>query len=139
TLVMSDNITPVPDAVGHLFLTTDGGNTWTTFHGDGSGGVLPNIGVEVVRFDPGDATDKTIYAGTDIGLYRTTDGGKTWARYGVGLPMVRVSDIFISRNGGLLRVSTYGRGLWEIYPLAGVAKGVDGNGDWDRDLQIDGI
>ena len=138
TPVLSDNVTPVPDTVGHLFLTTDGGSTWTSLRGDGSGGVLPNVGVEVVRFDPGDTTDQTIYAGTDVGLYRSADQGKTWSRYGVGLPMVRVSDLFIGKASGILRVSTYGRGLWEIYPNA-TLKGVDGDGDWDRNLAIDGI
>ncbi len=137
--VLSDNVTPVPDSVGHIFLTTNGGASWTTLHGDGSGTNLPNVAIEVLRFDPSDTTDKTIYAGTDIGLYRTTDGGKTWARFGAGLPMVRVSDLFIAKNGTLLRASTYGRGLWEIYPTAGLPKGVDGDGDWDRNLQIDGF
>ena len=137
--VLSDNTTLVPDAVGHLFLTTDGGASWTPLHGDGSGTNLPNVAVEVIRFDPGDATDKTLYAGTDLGLYRTTDGGRTWGRDGVGLPMVRVTDLFIAKNSSLLRVSTFGRGLWEIYPTAGAQKGVDGNGDWDRNLVIDGL
>ena len=45
----------------------------------------------------------------------------------------------IAKNSSLLRVSTFGRGLWEIYPTAGAQKGVDGNGDWDRNLVIDGL
>jgi hypothetical protein len=70
-------------------------------------------------------------------MYRTTDGGNTWARYGAGLPMVRVNDVYIAKNGGLLRIATYGRGLWEIFPGVNNPHGVPGDGDFDRNLSID--
>ena len=120
--------TPVPDDVGHLFATPDRGRTFRPLLG------LPNVPVEVVKYDPGDA--QTIYAGTEIGVYRSQDGGATWARFGEGLPMVRVTDMFIAKNSTLLRVSTFGRGVWEIYPTAD-ARGVPGDGDFDRNGQLD--
>jgi len=45
--------------------------------------------------------------------------------------------MFVGRTGGLLRVSTFGRGLWEIYPSATAERGVAGNGDYDRNGQLD--
>ncbi|HEY8211556.1 MAG TPA: hypothetical protein VIG99_28935 [Myxococcaceae bacterium] len=137
--LMDDFTRTVPASLGHLFRTTDRGATWTPFHGNGAGFDLPNVGVGVIRYDPADLTNNTIYAGTELGVYRTTDGGNTWHRYGVGLPMVLVDDMFIGRTGALLRIATYGRGLWEIYPNATAEHGVNGNGDWDRNLQIDFI
>ncbi|XXF79956.1 hypothetical protein P2318_09460 [Myxococcaceae bacterium GXIMD 01537] len=136
TLAM-DNLTPVPDALGHLFITQDRGATWTPLHGNGTGFDLPNVGIDVVRFDPTDATNNTLFVGTELGLYRTTDGGQTWRRYGRGLPMARVTDLFISRNGSMMRVATWGRGLWEIHPSATSEKGVAGSGDWNRDQVLD--
>jgi len=135
--LMDDNTRLVPSSIGRLFKTTNRGATWTPFHGNGTGFDLPNVGVGVVRYDPADLTNNTIYAGTELGVYRTTDGGNTWQRYGVGLPMVLVDDMVIGRTGALLRIATYGRGLWEIYPSATAEHGVNGNGDWDRNLQLD--
>ena len=60
----------------------------------------------------------TLYAGTDFGLYRSTDAGANWARYGSGLPMVAVLDLYVAPDGSFLRVGTYGRGVWEIQPSA---------------------
>lgn len=134
--MMNDDVTPVPDSVGHLFKTTDRGLHWTPWHGSGAG-ALPNVPVHVVKFDPGDSSNDTVYVGTDLGVYRSTDGGANWERFGNGLPMVRVTDLFISRTGSLMRASTYGRGLWEIYPSATAERGVSGSGDYDRNLKID--
>jgi len=126
----------IPASVGHIFKTIDCGNTWTPFHGNGTGFDLPNLPVYVMRYDPADPTDKTLWVGTELGLYRTTDGGDTWSPYGNGLPAVRVWDIRISANGSLVRIATYGRGIWEIHPNSEppVAKG---NGDFDRTGVID--
>jgi hypothetical protein len=133
---LADAITVVPDAIGRIFLTTDGGTTYTPFHGNGTSD-LPNVPVQQILFDPSDTTDSTIFVGNDLGVYQTTDMGKTWHRYGVGFPMVRVSEMRIAKNSGLMRVGTFGRGLWEIYPNATAATGVRGDGDWDRNLAID--
>jgi photosystem II stability/assembly factor-like uncharacterized protein len=118
--------------VGRVFLTTNRGQSWQNISSN-----LPDVGVQVVRYDPSDTTNQTLFAGTDLGVYRTLNGGATWERYGVGLPLVRVTDMFVGRTGGLLRVSTFGRGMWEIYPSATAERGVAGNGDYDRNGQVD--
>ncbi len=121
-----------PAGTGRVYLTRNRGQTWENITGD-----LPNVAVNVVRFDLSDSTNQTLFAGTDLGVYRTTNLGATWERYGVGLPLVKVTDMFVGRTGGLLRVSTFGRGLWEVYPSATAERGVAGNGDYDRNGQLD--
>ena len=129
--------TPIPASVGHVFMTIDGGATWTPLHGNGTGFDLPNVRTYIIRFDPSDPTDQTLWAGTDLGLFRSTDLGQTWVRYGSNLPMVRVQDLFISQNGSLIRVAMYGRGVWEIYPRSDAAGGLVGLGDFDHNGIVD--
>jgi hypothetical protein len=137
TLPVTNPPTRISAATGHVFLTNDGGTTWRPLHGNGTGLDLPNVRVYVIRFDPSDPTDQTLYAGTDLGLYRSTDLGETWVRYGTNLPMVRVQDMFIAANGSLIRVALYGRGIWEIYPRSDGAGGLTGRGDFDGNGVID--
>jgi hypothetical protein len=129
--------TPISEATGHVFMTNNGGTTWTPLHGNGTGFDLPNVRTYIIRFDPSDPTDQTLWAGTDLGLYRSTDLGQTWVRYGNNLPLVRVQDLFISQNGSLIRVAMYGRGVWEIYPRSDGAAGLVGRGDFDGNGVID--
>jgi hypothetical protein len=128
---------PPPDDKGRLWRTTDGGQTWTSIVGADPAHRLPNVPIYVVKYDPIEAN--TIYAGTDLGVYITLDNGATWDRMGEGLPMVPVRDMYIAQNQDFIRVATYGRGLWEIYPSSGAGHGAPGNGDYDHNLQLDWI
>jgi hypothetical protein len=129
--------TPPPDGQGRLYRTRDFGQTWTSIVGADPAHRLPNVAVFVVKYDPVSPT--TIYAGTDLGVYVSLDDGATWDRMGDGLPMVPVRDLYIARNQEFIRVATFGRGLWEIYPSATASHGALGNGDYDRNLQIDWV
>ena len=72
------------------------------------------VGVDVVRFDPSDTSNRRICAGTFSGVYVRADGGSTWAPAGTGMPKVRVHDLVVSLDGSLVRAATRGRGLWEL-------------------------
>ena len=90
----------------HVFKTTNAGATWA----DASTG-LPDIPVNALLIDPID--HEKIYAGTDIGVFRSKNGGGGWASFNDGMPPVVITG-FTSQASGLIQVSTYGRGAFEI-------------------------
>ena len=95
----------------HLWKSVDGGASWTALDGTGSG--LPaGIPINAVVIDP--TNTQRLYAGTYFGLYQSINGGAAWTVAGSGLPMVDVTDIYVAPDASFLRVSTFGRGFWEL-------------------------
>jgi photosystem II stability/assembly factor-like uncharacterized protein len=114
TLAYADNGTmyvgneaPIGTAL-RVLKSTDGGSSWTP----ASSG-LPPVPISKLLVSTRDTTGRTVYAATWIGVYETTDGGASWHLFGKGLPVVTVSDLYMPPDGSYLRVSTYGRGVWE--------------------------
>jgi len=91
----------------------DGGSTWVNRSGAGAT-ALPPVPINKLIVSSRDGSGNTVYAATWIGVYETTDGGATWHLFGSGLPIVNVSDLYMPPDGSYLRVSTFGRGVWEI-------------------------
>ncbi len=99
----------------HLWKSADGGHSWKALDrkADGTENGFPvGVGVHIVQNDPSDP--QALYAGTDFGVYRSLDGGLSWGRFGTGLPLVSVQDMWIAPDGSFMRVATFGRGVWEF-------------------------
>ncbi len=99
----------------HVWRSADRGRTWTPLDSP-SNGFPYGIPAYVIQNAPWDRQE--LFAGTDIGLYRSTDGGQSWSRYGTGLPLVSVRDLYVAADRSFLRIATWGRGIWEL-PLQG--------------------
>ncbi len=93
----------------YVVKSTNGGVSWAA-----AGNGLPGVPVGKLLIPPNDLSGKTVYAATWLGVYRTLDGGANWSLYGAGLPTVQVSDLYMPADASFLRVSTYGRGVWDI-------------------------
>ena len=93
----------------HLWKSVNGGASFTAIDG---GGFPAGVPVNTVRVDPGNTS--VVYAGTHLGIYRSIDGGTNWARFGSGLPLVNVEDIYISPTSSVVRIATFGRGFWQL-------------------------
>ncbi len=94
-----------------VFISNNNGVTWTNITAN-----LGNIPVRSVVIDHTDA--RTIYLGTEIGVFKKAMADNTWSLYNPDLPNVSVSEMEIMYGSNTLRAITWGRGLWE-YTLDG--------------------
>ena len=103
----------------HLYGSTDGGAHWLNLSSN-----LPNAPANSVTVDPNDAN--TLYVALDTGVYVTTQvssctTANCWTVYGISLPNSPVIQLSAAGSmptgdgrNGMLRASTYGRGVWQI-------------------------
>jgi hypothetical protein len=99
-----------PDATkNHLWKSTNGGASFTAIDG---GGFPFGVPVNAIKNDPTDPAH--LFAATHLGIYESSDGGLNWTRFGSGLPLVNVFDFYISPDSTLMRIATYGRGIWQL-------------------------
>ncbi len=103
----------------HVRRSTDGGQSWTTLDGN-----LPDVPVNVIAVDVR-GNRPTIYAGSEIGVFRSLNHGASWHRFGFNMPNVPVIDLVLEPFRNRLAAATQGRGGWS----ADIAVPGDMNGD----------
>lgn len=96
--------------INHIWKTTNFNTATPTWTAVANG--LPDTAVNTLAVDP--ANSMTVFAGTDLGVYRSIDGGINWLPYNSGMPKIAVFDMAIQNANRLLRIATHGRGIWEI-------------------------
>lgn len=129
--VVTDIAVDPADASGDsIYITIGGptrsGQTARVYHYDGRrwegrGGrsadpsqqLLVGVHHKAIAVDP-DYPDH-LYVGTDIGAWRSLDGGTTWQLFSNGLPDAAVMDLKLHAPSRMLRVSTHGRGVYELH------------------------
>ncbi len=123
-------------AGAHVYKTTnlaDAGTTWTL-----AGTGIPDVPVNSLVVDPQNSNN--LYAGTDIGVYKSTNAGVSWTPFSEGLPRVAVFDMeFQARNNPgirVLRIATHGRGIWQISVAPVMKQRSDFDTDGKTDLSI---
>jgi photosystem II stability/assembly factor-like uncharacterized protein len=94
------------DSQGHIFKTTNGGTNWTDISGN-----LPNIPINDIVIDPD--IPNTLYIATDVGVFRSS-GSTAWSPLTSGLPYVVSTGLKLHRPSRTLRVTTFGRGVWDV-------------------------
>lgn len=98
------------DNSGHVFMTTNTGQSWTDL--SPPGGSLPNIPVNDIVVDP--QSPSLIYLATDVGVLGSADGGTTWTSLGSDLPNTASVGLRIHAASRVLRVATHGRSMWDL-------------------------
>ncbi len=116
----------------HVMKTTNLNAAAPTWVASGNG--IPDIPTNGLVIDP--ANPNTLYAGTDIGVFRSTDGAASWVPFSAGLPRVAVFEIVIQPTSRILKVATHGRGIYEYNLAATNAPPADFDGDGRSDLSV---
>ncbi|MFE7630130.1 WD40/YVTN/BNR-like repeat-containing protein [Kocuria sp. NPDC057446] len=98
----------------------------------GAGDALLDVQHNALVVDPTDP--QHLYAGADIGIWRSTDGGASWQVFSGGLPDAAVLDLQLHAPRRLLRASTHGRGVFERTLDSAPKQGVE---LYVRDTQLD--
>jgi hypothetical protein len=127
--------------VGHVYKTVNFGTSWTEADGNSvvtvnasqscsknqlppdqlvqSPSGLPDVPVLKLLVDSTDSSgtcggnpcSKSIFAGTDVGVFHSSDGGATWQAFSSGMPDVPVYDI-AQNSTGVVFAGTHGRGAY---------------------------
>jgi hypothetical protein len=115
----------------HVWKTTNllgASVTWTV-----AGTGIPDVPVNSFAIDP--ANTQRVFAGTDIGVFRSDNGGTSWTPFNDGLPRVPVFGMEFHPLHRVLRVATHGRGFYE-YAFTGQKAPFDFDGDTKTDIGI---
>jgi photosystem II stability/assembly factor-like uncharacterized protein len=98
----------------HVYRTDDGGVNWRPLDGSGDR-AIPDIPVHAILPDP--HNPRTLYIGTDLGVFVSLDAGESWAKEDSGFPHTTVESLSILRTGegAFLHAFTHGRGAWRVW------------------------
>jgi hypothetical protein len=99
----------------HLYVTRDGGSSWTEI----VNGIPAGSATNTIREDP--VRKGLLFAGTEQTVYYSIDDGANWQSLRRNLPATSIRDLVIKDND--LVIGTHGRGFWildDISPLRAI-------------------
>ncbi|MCY1634814.1 T9SS type A sorting domain-containing protein [Marinifilum sp. D737] len=99
-----------------ILRTKDLGQTWEDITGFGASGTVsangfPDVVTHCMLVMPHDT--KTLWAGTEIGVFESNDDGVSWHMLEGNLPPVSIYDMQVVGNQVVL--ATHGRGVWSVH------------------------
>jgi photosystem II stability/assembly factor-like uncharacterized protein len=89
-----------------VYVSTNGGSTWVNQTAN-----LPSTGANCVIFDA--ESNNGLYVGTGSAVYYINDNLSEWLPFSSGLPNASVNELDIHYDTKVIRIGTYGRGMWE--------------------------
>ena len=108
-----------------MYRSVNKGQAWT----DISAGLVAGANIVSLLHDPY-STNESMYLATTLGVYYRNNTMNNWQSFSTGLPVIaEITDMFGYFDGtsnSVLRVSYYGRGVWES-PLYSTAAGFNPN------------
>ncbi len=116
-----------------VMVTGDGGDTWSDY----SQG-LPNLPVNCIKYWRNG--ESGLFLGMDVGVFYRDKNDSVWQSFNTGLPTVLVTDIEIVDAVNVMRIGTYGRGIWEAdlsCDFTGDTLLITSDTAWTTDLTMD--
>ena len=123
------------NGVNRVNMTVDGGLTWLDYSKN-----LPFLPINKIVYYEG--TNDGLFAATDIGMYYTDADlypSEGWIKVSIGLPATMITDIDINYCRGIIRISTFGRGIWEADlqpPSASNDQEITSNTTWNSSRNL---
>ncbi|HEX6085661.1 MAG TPA: hypothetical protein VF266_14115 [Thermoanaerobaculia bacterium] len=127
----------LPQPSQHVFLSNDGGTTWTDISGVRSDARVPDMPIYSAAIDP---HTHAIVVATDLGILRTYDSGASWHTLSSGYPNVHTTSLALdaTTNPSVLKAGTFGRSTWlfsmslgeEVFPPLSRKDWNVGNVNW---------
>lgn len=106
------NTLRLDDLRPHLYVTHDGGESWTEI----VNGIPEGTNTNTIKEDP--VRPGLLFAGTEHQVYFSIDDGAHWQSLRLNMPATSIRDLTVKDND--LVVGTHGRGFWildDISPL----------------------
>ncbi|HEX4823299.1 MAG TPA: hypothetical protein VFV19_03220 [Candidatus Polarisedimenticolaceae bacterium] len=94
----------------HLYRTTNALDTTPTWTAIDAG--IPNVPMNAVLIDPDNPS--VLYAGSDVGIFRSLDAGQSWEVFMGGHPNAAVFDLVAQSSTGTIVSFTHGRGAFKM-------------------------
>ncbi len=117
---------PGTDGIGKIYITHDSGESWSVLN---SGLDIPT-NAYFFSLVPEPANPLTLFAATNLGLYKSTDGGFRWIKKAAGLPYDHVRQLVIDpTNTQIMYLSVWYDDTTGANQ-SGVYKSTDGGNSW---------
>lgn len=94
------------NGAGKVYVSSNSGQTFTNISGS-----LPNIAARSIVVDS--TANEVLFVGMNLGVFTSNNSNPAWAVMTDNLPLAAINELDIQHNASILRVATYGRGLWE--------------------------
>lgn len=88
----------------YVLHSSDAGKTWTDISAN-----LPKAPVNELL-----VVGKTLYVGTDVGVFTSPVGKPSWKSVGHGIPQLIITDLRFVQSNSTLYAATFGQGVWSL-------------------------
>lgn len=92
------------DNAPYVLHSSNAGKTWTDISAN-----LPKAPVNDLL-----VVGKTLYVGTDVGVFTSPVGKPSWKSVGSGIPQLIITDLRYVKSNTTLYAATFGQGVWSL-------------------------